>query len=92
MITAKELRDKFDADLKALQEVCKHEDTGEAEECWAPGHFSGSTVKYCKVCEKILERRESIWEPQQFVVSENEPGIQLGGGSSEIGLVYQRRS
>jgi hypothetical protein len=57
METAQQLRDKFQADLKALQASCTHpEVTDWIEEQWAPGHSVGTKVKVCLVCEKVIER------------------------------------
>ena len=52
--TAKKLRDKFDADLKALQDACQHPNSKRMPYMWAPGHM-GSDVEVCDTCEKILE-------------------------------------
>lgn len=60
--TAKELRVKFEADLKALQDGCKHEDqTDWLPYYWAPGHQDGEAVG-CKLCDKILKTR-GTWTP-----------------------------
>lgn len=58
MSQAQELKDKYEADLAALQEICKHENTTWAAECWAPAHFSGWEVRVCENCWKTLERNE----------------------------------
>ena len=60
-MTAQELRDQFDIDLKKLQEECLHLETGWAEESWAIGHMTGRQIRYCKVCEKHLEYKGSTW-------------------------------
>ena len=72
MITAKELREKLELDIKQLQLICRHESTSEAYNCFAPSHFSGTKSKYCTVCEKTLETFEAEWEPQQFVFNDIE--------------------
>lgn len=54
-MTAEELRDKFEKDLKELQDACKHEESEWMEDYWAPGHYSGM-VNVCNYCEKILEK------------------------------------
>lgn len=55
-MTAKELRDKFEADLKELQDNCEHIKSEWLEHHFAPGHFGGM-VRVCDNCEKILESR-----------------------------------
>lgn len=57
LYTAKEIRKKCERDITALQQVCTHPITHWAEECWAPGHFSGKSVRVCETCEKILETK-----------------------------------
>lgn len=79
MITAKELRDKFDADLKEMQEKCKHENVSDwMDYMWAPGHF-GLPVKVCRHCDKIVERKEAF----EGLIMDNEEvnkSIDLGPG------------
>lgn len=53
-MTAKQLREDFEKDLKWLQDNCKHVETEILDYAWAPGHFSG-LVCSCKNCEKILD-------------------------------------
>lgn len=68
MKTAKEIRDNCDQELKLLQSICPHLESGWAHECWAPAHMTGREIRYCKNCEKHLEYREAKWEPyQQYV-------------------------
>jgi hypothetical protein len=56
-MTAKELKDKYDADLTKLQESCKHEHIKyNLREMWAPGHYSPGTVDQCEDCWKIVRR------------------------------------
>lgn len=58
-MTAQELKDKFDSDLKQLQETCNHEDiSGWLNLEWAPAHYAGVKVKVCNVCWKHIERKE----------------------------------
>jgi len=57
---AKELRDKFEKDLKELQDNCPHKDSTWMPYMWAPGHF-GPKVRSCNECDKILEQEK--WEP-----------------------------
>lgn len=54
-MNAQQLRDKFEADLKALQDACVHPSTTECQYMWAPGHFTGNLVKVCDVCEKVIK-------------------------------------
>ena len=59
MKTAKQLQDKYESDLKKLQESCKHPDiTDWEEEFYMPAHSSGTYAKFCKICGKILERKK----------------------------------
>jgi len=52
-MTAKELRAKFEQDLKNLQDNCPHiDESGWMDYMWAPGHL-GPPVKVCNTCEKI---------------------------------------
>ncbi len=61
-MTTKELREKFELDLKELQDNCSHDESDWMPYMWAPGHF-GNDVKVCKNCEKILETKcEKILE------------------------------
>lgn len=53
-MTARELRERFEEDLKTIQMNCKHEETERMEYHWAPGHSTG-LVHVCKNCEKILD-------------------------------------
>ena len=59
MNKAQQLRDKFDADLKALQADCPHTQSKWFEYMWAPGHF-GLPVRCCLECDLILERTEWV--------------------------------
>lgn len=52
---AKELREKFEADLKDLQEICMHSKVEEMIHEYAPGHSIG-TVRVCVNCEKIMDK------------------------------------
>lgn len=56
-MNAQDLKDKYDADLKALQESCKHEGAMWMKYEWAPGHY-GNDVKTCPICWKHLEWKE----------------------------------
>ena len=56
---AKELRDKFENELKTLQDSCPHEITEVMPYMWALGHY-GNDVEVCKNCEKIIK---NVGEP-----------------------------
>jgi len=54
----KEMKKRHDEEIEALQDNCLHIDVSPwTDFMWAPGHF-GLPVKYCKFCEKVLERKE----------------------------------
>lgn len=55
MITAKEIRKKYDEDIKELQKICNHPSSTWCEEWWAIAHSTGRQVKVCDFCEKVLE-------------------------------------
>lgn len=55
--TIDQMRDRHKKEIEDLQDNCKHEKiSGWMEEMWAPGHFSGTRVKVCEVCGKVVER------------------------------------
>lgn len=54
MSKARELRDKFNEDLKDLQQKCPHIVSDVMPYMWAPGHSSGN-VRVCRECDEILE-------------------------------------
>ena len=54
MSKAKELRDKFEADLKKLQDDCPHKEVEKIPYMWSPGHNSGDCI-VCLECNKILK-------------------------------------
>ena len=56
---AQELKHKYDADLKDLQDnICKHENISDwIDEYWAPAHSTGYKVKACNDCWKTIERK-----------------------------------
>ena len=59
-MSAQELIDKYNEDLKNLQETCQHENISDwAMEYWAPAHSTGRQVKYCINCWKNVEVKES---------------------------------
>jgi len=57
MKSAQELKDKYENDLKELQNKCKHEKTVWCIEEWAPAHRTGWEVLTCKNCWKKIERK-----------------------------------
>lgn len=62
-MTAKELKDKYENDLKELQDKCTHEKTTQMEYHWAPGHSSGRLVEVCDYCWKNLGEKGFIKMP-----------------------------
>ena len=67
-MTAKELRAKFEADLKQLQDTCKHKEISDwMEYHWAPGHCSGK-VKICKKCEKTIE--STVPKAEDYIIKD----------------------
>ena len=60
MLTAKEIREKCEKDIRELQKICPHLETIWAEECWAPGHFTGKKIQMCTRCEKVIENQFCI--------------------------------
>jgi hypothetical protein len=73
-VTAQELRDKFESDLKNLQDTCLHENKEWMPYAYAPGHYS-APVWVCTCCDKIIDQR-----PNQ--------GGTDGAGENVQGLVY----
>lgn len=57
-MTAQQLRAKFEADLKALQDKCSHEKTESMLNEISIGHYNG-TVLVCLNCEKVIEKKEN---------------------------------
>lgn len=50
-MTAKELREKYEADLKEMQAKCAHTEQSD----WIPsGHFT-IMGRVCLICDKVLE-------------------------------------
>ena len=56
-MTAEQLRNQFESDLKNLQDHCPHDKSEWMLDSWAPGHFHGE-VKVCLNCEKVMERNK----------------------------------
>jgi len=67
MSELKKLKQKYDADVKQLQESCPHPEISDWMPVqWAPGHYSGYSVKLCKRCGKTLDRRgDAIEKPRR---------------------------
>jgi len=57
METYEQLEREFDKKVKELQAKCPHKRFEWMNEWWAIGHSTGSRVKICKRCNKILERK-----------------------------------
>ena len=56
-MTAKDLYEKYQADMAELQSKCIHENVSDwLDEYWAPGHGTGSKVKVCEICGKTVDR------------------------------------
>ena len=57
MSTYKELKEEFEQKVKDLRERCDHPELSDwVTHEWAPGHSTGQKIKYCKICEAIVER------------------------------------
>jgi len=53
----KKLKEKFEQDVKELQENCPHEALSEPMEVyWAIGHSSGYSSRFCERCNKQMYR------------------------------------
>lgn len=53
----KKLREKFDQDIKELQENCPHENLSEPKEVyWAIAHSCGYSSRFCERCGKQMYR------------------------------------
>lgn len=56
----KKLKEKFEQDIKELQENCPHEALSlPIEIYWAIGHSSGYSSRFCERCNKQMD--ESPW-------------------------------
>jgi hypothetical protein len=56
-LSAEQLKDKYEADLKYLQQTCKHEKISQwLPYYWAPAHYSHD-VRQCVTCWKVIEER-----------------------------------
>lgn len=62
-MSAKELKEKYEADLAELQKLCPHYTaTDWMEEQWAPAHGTGFQVRACEHCGFIVKRRKMNYE------------------------------
>jgi len=53
-----DLKKEFDIKVEKLQSTCKHKKlTSWMEEWWAPGHATGNVVRFCKICNKRVDRK-----------------------------------
>ena len=53
----KKLKEKFEQDLRELQERCPHKALSlPIEVYWAPGHSSGYSSRYCERCNKQMDK------------------------------------
>lgn len=72
MKTAKQLKERYEEDLKQLQETCKHEKVSG----WLPCgdlRITVNEVKQCKICWMYISRRINCGVcKNDFVVSEKE--------------------
>ena len=57
-VTYESLEKEFRTKVNELQDNCKHENVSDwLDYCWAPGHYSGYTVKQCLRCKKIIKEK-----------------------------------
>lgn len=53
-----QMRERHKREIKRLQKSCKHKKLSKwMEEYWAPGHSTGSMVKLCDFCGKVVKRK-----------------------------------
>lgn len=71
-ITAKQLKEKYEEDLKQLQRSCKHEKISR----WLPAgdlRIIINEVKQCEICWKFISRRINCAAcKKDFIISEEE--------------------
>lgn len=61
MTTYKQLKDEFDSNVEKLQENCEHKSlTPWTGKMWAPGHFSSSSSRFCKLCNKQTHKKDIL--------------------------------
>jgi hypothetical protein len=68
MNQAQILRQKFEEDLKNLQDNCTHPEGEWMPHMWAPGHISPNKAYVCKHCEKIVNWEEPMF-PFQITIT-----------------------
>lgn len=69
-MTAQELTDKYDSNLKALQALCIHKNvSGWINYYWAPGHATGQKVRKCNDCWMIVDIKNEWPEMPKIVFS-----------------------
>ena len=56
--TIVEMRKRHKREVEEFQAKCNHPESTWMLEQWAIAHFTGYEVRVCKVCGKILERRQ----------------------------------
>jgi len=77
-LTAKYLREKFEKDLKELQDNCEHPSSTWMINGMIPGHYFGE-VLVCDLCEKVLGNRghtyadstSNEFDPNEYTVLYN---------------------
>lgn len=58
-----EMRKRHEQEIKTLQTDCKHAKlSGWIEQWWALGHSTGSIVKVCEFCGKIIKKKKMKFE------------------------------
>ena len=73
MITAKQLKDKYEKDLEQLQETCKHEKVSGWLEYGDIRIRTGDRVKQCEICWTFLQRKLNCENcGKEFIVEEKD--------------------
>jgi hypothetical protein len=67
MNQAQILRQKFEEDLKNLQDNCTHSETKWMPYMYAPARYSGKKALVCKECDKIVKFEEEPTFPFQIM-------------------------
>lgn len=69
-MTAKELYERYQADLAELQKHCTHPATSDwMEEQWAPGHGTGRDVRTCSICNQVIDSRGTTYKDNHIEVT-----------------------
>jgi len=90
METAKKLKEKYEKELKELQEDCKHEDISDwLTEEWAPAHSTGWLVKSCNICWKIIQRKTSCPTCKKEIVLNEDEFKSLGYSDEDENTLRQ---